>query len=387
MLLDIDAAQERCSDNDSNYNSDSSVSATSPADCEKHFSQQPRYVDLQDITLEKCVGTGSFSTVFRARFHSKNSKNLLNRSSLNNICSSGSSSDSTVTEITDTECTDFNYEGSPQHAGPEYYALKRLSKRTLSCAESIEVAKKDLEHEAEMLLKLPPHENIIKLYALSSNFWSDIPHAFLILEQLSETLHCRLCRWRTEKAGQVAAPSWSLSLLGQKYKDRIANEQAQRVAKIGVPVARAMAFLHSKKVIYRDLKPKNIGFHAQTGQVQLFDFGLAREHTGEDGDRRLTGFTGTQRYMAPEVMSYSFYSTPADVYSYAVVLWELCTLRKPYENIRNMKKLVLRKNARPSLSCVVDQSVRNTIEMAWHPEPNLRPSFALITHQLGQQLQ
>lgn len=56
-------------------------------------------------------------------------------------------------------------------------------------------------------------------------------------------------------------------------------------------------------IIYRDLKPDNIGFDVR-GDVKIFDFGLAKElPTSEklaDGTYNLTADTGSMRYMAPE---------------------------------------------------------------------------------------
>lgn len=53
------------------------------------------------------------------------------------------------------------------------------------------------------------------------------------------------------------------------------------------------------EVIFRDLKPDNIGFDSN-GTVKIFDFGVARdlEYVRQVGDK--LGFTGTPRYMAPE---------------------------------------------------------------------------------------
>jgi serine/threonine protein kinase len=45
----------------------------------------------------------------------------------------------------------------------------------------------------------------------------------------------------------------------------------------------------------------------------------------------MTGETGSTRYMAPEVAESRPYSEKADVYSFAMVMWEMATLRKPYE--------------------------------------------------------
>ena len=59
------------------------------------------------------------------------------------------------------------------------------------------------------------------------------------------------------------------------------------------------------RIIYRDLKPDNIGFDVR-GDVKIFDLGLAREvdmrKKLEDGTFHLTGDTGSLRYMAPEGM-------------------------------------------------------------------------------------
>lgn len=54
--------------------------------------------------------------------------------------------------------------------------------------------------------------------------------------------------------------------------------------------------------MYRDLKPDNIGFDVR-GDLKLFDFGLSRQLPPQrltDGTYRMTGDTGSPRYMAPE---------------------------------------------------------------------------------------
>lgn len=63
-------------------------------------------------------------------------------------------------------------------------------------------------------------------------------------------------------------------------------------------------------------KPDNIGFNAK-GIVQLFDFGLAKELKDKDlarnGLYKLTGFTGSIRYMAPEVGLKKAYNQKVDI--------------------------------------------------------------------------
>merc|ERR1712232_1964 len=83
-------------------------------------------------------------------------------------------------------------------------------------------------------------------------------------------------------------------------------------------VSSSMAYLHNFRIMHRDLKPDNIGFNMR-GQLQLFDFGLAKKLPGNE-NYKLTGGTGTIRYMAPEVINNSLYGLSADVWSFGVVL-------------------------------------------------------------------
>lgn len=88
-------------------------------------------------------------------------------------------------------------------------------------------------------------------------------------------------------------------------------------------------------------------------------------------------------------MKCEHYGTPADVYSYAIMLWETASLRKPFSKIRSVesaKRLVLRRAVRPPLPCIIDDAVQEIVKMSWHPDPNLRPSFSLIVHYLKKVL-
>ena len=73
------------------------------------------------------------------------------------------------------------------------------------------------------------------------------------------------------------------------------------------------------------------------GRLVIFDFGLAtlwaRDALDTDGDapRNLTGETGSLRYMAPEVASSQPYNHKAEVFSFATVLWEMASHRKPFD--------------------------------------------------------
>lgn len=82
-------------------------------------------------------------------------------------------------------------------------------------------------------------------------------------------------------------------------------------------------FLHSNRVIHRDLKPQNL-LVTHDGHIKLADFGLAKTY---DFDMQLTSVVVTLWYRAPEVLLGLPYATPVDIWSIACIIVELYSLR------------------------------------------------------------
>ena len=90
----------------------------------------------------------------------------------------------------------------------------------------------------------------------------------------------------------------------------------------------AIDFCHSHRVLHRDLKPGNI-FLTATNQVKLGDFGIARvlENTMDKAQT----VAGTPYFMSPEVCENKPYGPESDMWALGCILYELCTLRHPFE--------------------------------------------------------
>jgi LIM domain kinase 1 len=87
-------------------------------------------------------------------------------------------------------------------------------------------------------------------------------------------------------------------------------------------VARALAYLHARKCIHRDLKGENL-LVTSNGRLKITDFGFARiAARNKEESRRLT-FCGTDAYMSPEILLGHEFDLPTDIFSLGVILAEI----------------------------------------------------------------
>jgi len=102
-----------------------------------------------------------------------------------------------------------------------------------------------------------------------------------------------------------------------------------RIIELAIQICDGLSAAHDKKVVHRDIKPSNIVIDAY-GRPKILDFGLAAIQGGEQLTK--TGSTlGTIRYMSPEQVQGQEVDQRSDLFSLAVVLYELITGRTPFE--------------------------------------------------------
>uniref|UniRef100_A0A7N6BB23 Mitogen-activated protein kinase kinase kinase 7 n=1 Tax=Anabas testudineus TaxID=64144 RepID=A0A7N6BB23_ANATE len=95
--------------------------------------------------------------------------------------------------------------------------------------------------------------------------------------------------------------------------------------------SQGVAYLHGMKpkaLIHRDLKPPNLLLVAGGTVLKICDFGTAC-----DIQTHMTNNKGSAAWMAPEVFEGSNYSEKCDVFSWGIILWEVITRRKPFDEI------------------------------------------------------
>jgi len=245
------------------------------------------------------------------------------------------------------------------------YALKHLSKRLLRKPKLFNSAAADAIVEGMYLAKLN-HPNILKLRAVAK----DGPGAFadgqydsffFLTDRLTDVLDSRVAKWR------------------DKYGKMPPEKLIPRKTSYALQLANALMYLHERRIIFRDLKPQNIGFKGEH-TTQLFDFGLCRELPPEEDARGpdqvyMMSGAGTRRYMAVEIFIDRKYNLKADVYGMAMIYYEMLAQVKPFAKFTRdeHQEYVCEGGERPPVDKYkLPKSIELFLAKGWHQEVSER---------------
>eukprot|EP00934_Nitzschia_sp_Nitz4_P008390 Nitzschia sp. Nitz4//scaffold192_size41448//16520//17806//NITZ4_007484-RA/size41448-processed-gene-0.27-mRNA-1//-1//CDS//3329540233//8380//frame0 len=266
---------------------------------------------------------------------------------------------------------------------PNDYVVKVLRVTMVEDVHMFSACAAGLATETSILSKLN-HPNIVKLKARSHKgvfaYSSGRADAyFIVMDKLDKMLTDRLEEWRRQ--------STAMRYILRKRGPRRLHLDQER-ADVGRALAQGVAYLHEHRIVHRDLKPSNIGF--QMGNLKIFDFDISRilpdGPIGENQLFSLTPLIGTRRYMSPECGLSLPYNQKADVYSFALILYEIFSLQMPYPYLskREQEVLVFRHHERPQFPAGFHPTIEAIVQKAWSPKVHERPNMSTICYQLGE---
>lgn len=88
--------------------------------------------------------------------------------------------------------------------------------------------------------------------------------------------------------------------------------------------------MHRMKIVHRDLKSANCLVNKHW-TVKICDFGLSR--IMNETNMKDSSSAGTPEWMAPELIRNEPFTEKCDIFSLGVIMWELCTLNRPWEGV------------------------------------------------------
>lgn len=153
------------------------------------------------------------------------------------------------------------------------------------------------------------------------------------------------------------------------------------VIQLALDLARGLSYLHSKKIVHRDVKTENM-LLTTSRNVKIADFGVARVEAQNPKD--MTGETGTLHYMAPEVLEGKPYNRKCDVYSFGICLWEIYACDMPYYNLTfsEVSHAVVHQNMRPEIPRCCPSSLGSIMKRCWDANSEKRPEMEEVVRLL-----
>jgi len=150
----------------------------------------------------------------------------------------------------------------------------------------------------------------------------------------------------------------------------------EHIRRFALDTCNGMVYLHACNILHRDLKTHNL-LVSENWTVKVCDFGLSRTLSDAAVTQTLTA-CGTPSWAAPEVLKDMRYSAKADVYSFGICLWEMCTRDRPYQNMTTPQVViaVAIEGHRLPIPESIRDDFRKMMRDCWHIEPRFRPLFS-----------
>lgn len=245
--------------------------------------------------------------------------------------------------------------------GSEYAA------KVIDCCDDQEQLNKIFDREVKIMMNIN-HPTLVKLIGYSTVDFHDEQNMTLIME---------------------LAVNGSLQDVIEKIQANFGPHDYTNTSRqiILIGIARGMKYLHDRYIIHRDLKAGNVLLNDNFYPL-ITDFGMSKimevSHTYNQSI-----YGGTVPYMAPEIHKGLPYGPKADVYSFAILMFEVLTDSLAYPELHSGKlsdlafrNKVVNENYRPKFTIPIKESHKKLIEECWSSDPEKRPNFDEIFERL-----
>jgi len=220
------------------------------------------------------------------------------------------------------------------------------------CAQAVQSI--EFLKEAELMINLRPHPNVVQILGLCA----DHKRTIIVLEYLA--------------CGTL-----------EEYLRRNAPLKALDVINFAKGVALGMLHLHSEKVVHRDLAARNI-LLSKGLDPKVSDFGFSRVLQEDAEASKTMSVVGPLRWMAPESIANRVYSNKSDVWSFGVLSWEIQTGKKPHadRDLLDVGLEIKLKGLHPEIPDDAPDVLKEIMTGCFKLDPKDRPEFSDICDKL-----
>lgn len=219
---------------------------------------------------------------------------------------------------------------------------------------------KEFRGEAEMMMDMRPHTNVVQLFGVCMRPYMAIVVEFLEGGSLQELLQSK------------------------------ADIDLHMALKIALHAAAGVAHLHAEGICHRDLAARNLLLTSRNKDylvVKVADFGLSR--FTEDAEDNFTSCkVGPLKWMPPESLQEQKYSSKSDAWAMGVVLWEIFSRQEPFPGVSPVQVAIGVSSRgmclRPPSSCPPE--IARLMYDCWAYDPKERPDFRTIARTIEQVL-
>ncbi|KHN15740.1 Serine/threonine-protein kinase HT1 [Glycine soja] len=236
----------------------------------------------------------------------------------------------------------------------------------------------------------------VEIAALRASFWQEVtvwqkldhPNVTKFIGASMGTSNLKI---PLPSCGQNSVPSKACCVIAEflpggtlkqyLFKNRQNKLPYNVVIQLALDLSRGLSYLHSKKIVHRDVKTDNMLLDAKQN-LKIADFGVARVEAINQSE--MTGETGTYGYMAPEVLNGKPYNRKCDVYSFGICLWEIYYCNRPYSklSLAAVSRAVINQHLRPEIRRSCPSALSNIMRKCWDAKPEKRPEMHEVVEML-----
>ncbi|RIA94979.1 kinase-like domain-containing protein [Glomus cerebriforme] len=143
--------------------------------------------------------------------------------------------------------------------------------------------------------------------------------------------------------------------------------------------------IHKENLIHRDLHSGNILFYQYTNSWYISDFGFCGT-----ADKSLNSIYGNLSYIAPEVIVGKGYTFASDIYSIAMLMWEISSGEPPFANYKNDYEndyefvMYVVDGMRPKIISETPLKYKELMERCWDANPIERPDIDTLLDEISE---